>query len=786
MNKVLTVSKQKTKHGQSLSATDLIRLAEERLAGGADAGQAAAALELLRSAEAKLRQATQPAGKKISIPPHLVAARSALPALIARAHFLHARTAPDRNHQLADLDEAVNRAPGDHRYLLARGAGRLLAGETERACADFDQAAERRPGDPAVTRARALGLLAAGQGRQAKQLLAETPEDGHDANWQRLATLCGMIGGLEARIGGLRLQFPLLAGMAQLAGGEFGAAETWFNAPPVLDRNPSSAEAAEIATRAFYGGAIHFEAGRYAEAIGPFAAAWQLASARSIRLPWVARMAACCHTAAERVIAESPSLAIQYWELAGRVSPGDDAARTNLVLAKRARALAAWREGDLELCAALWRETLQARPEDEQVLKNLALALERLGRKADALGHWRALARVWRRKLKGPDAGAGFHDHFLSLEQRILQLMIDTDQPPNEIAAEFEEALKADPENMELRRQAVDRMLEMDRGQPALKHLELIEKREGPSSDLMMRKAVAQASLRRIAEAMKSFERAIELDPNNSSARRAFLLFLGSQAKKADEREDIPRAIEICERQIAFDPGYIPAINHLGALYFSIDRDQEAVEQLRRVVALKPDDPLIRINVGRIYQMNNYSKEAAVEFERAVKLDSGFDCLHDIAILYLNDGDTKKAFKYFDRAAENADFDQLMDLATHASETAREKELTRYLEKATTLAPDNPRPFIVRSLGTLSNPFSFLLGMKDTDKMEKDLEIAERLARARPEYAEDLEIIHDLKERLRNSPLARLFSSGEGEGLFDAGGFSVPGLLSGRKKKRGR
>jgi hypothetical protein len=96
-----------------------------------------------------------------------------------------------------------------------------------------------------------------------------------------------------------------------------------------------------------------------------------------------------------------------------------------------------------------------------------------------------------------------------------------------------------------------------------------------------------------------------------------------------------------------------------------------------------------------------------------------------------------------------------MDLATHMFDVDRDKDANRYLARARKLDPTHPMPYVVKALSQLRNPLSLLLGIKNPGKLRKDLDIAEKLAMARSEYAEDLELIRILKERLE-SPLKHL------------------------------
>src|SRR5262249_6297930 len=238
--------------------------------------------------------------------------------------------------------------------------------------------------------------------------------------------------------------------------------------------------------------------------------------------------------------------------------------------------------------------------------------------------------------------------------------------------------------------------------------------------------------------------------PSNALARRGQVLLLARQAGRANEKGDLDQAIEICLKQLAIDPAYTPAMAHLGSLHFELEQGPEEVEWLNRATATAPDNLHLRMSIGETYLENGYFDEAEVEFGRAVALKPTFEILHDIALLYLDEDEVKTSIKYFDRAAEVADMDELIDLATHMFDADRDKDANRYLARAKKLDPTNPMPYVVKAVGQLRDPLSFLLGVKNPDKLRKDLELAEKLAMTYPEHAQDLDFIRDLKRRLES------------------------------------
>src|SRR5262245_15239198 len=254
----MATKKKRAKQIRQIQPAELIKLAEDHL----NRGQIDEAIQNLRLVEKELQPRVTADGKKISTPPHLVAVQFAMPPLLARAFSARSLISADPKQKLEDLEVAVKHAPEEIRYRIATGACRVLLGQSEAARSDFEKAEEARPGDAFATRAFALGLLATGHGREAGDLLNQWPEGQRDESWRRLTTIQRLSGG-EAQPDGDQL----LVGLSHLARGENDRALEKLAALPVIDHNPSRAEAAQIATQFFYNGWLNFNARRYQAAI---------------------------------------------------------------------------------------------------------------------------------------------------------------------------------------------------------------------------------------------------------------------------------------------------------------------------------------------------------------------------------------------------------------------------------------------------------------------------------------------------------------------------------------
>lgn len=747
---------------QRLSPPELLKQAEEQL----QHGQTELALQTLRLAENDLKPRTTPDGKKITMPPHLIVAQSELPGLMARASAAHSLTLTAPQQKLAALEDAVKRAPGESRYLVALGACRLSLGNAQAAFADFQKSDEMSPGDKLATRAFALGLLANGHAREAADLLKQHSAESRDENSRRLTALSDWLAGNEIQAGSTASQ-SLLLGLSHLAKSETEPARAALATLPAIDHNPTRNEAALLATQFFYSGVASFQAECYREAIADWREARRLTDKHKLMMPWSEKLTGYYHRTAERAWAESLPMAIECWHEILTAVPTDKTAANNLMVARRANAQRAWQDGQIELAATIWQDLLQIKPADESLLQSTALACERLDRKSEAITHWRALARVWRQQFKQRADEAGFKDRLNSLQQRILNLMKETGASPEEALNELEAALKLAPDDHTLLLEAAEVLMEMGKPQRSLKYLDQIERQHGVTAALIMHKALATDMSGNTKAAQTQFKQALELEPENRLAKMSYLNFLGREAGDALEDNDLDKAIDLCQQQLQLDPNYAPAMGMLASAYFDVGRKPEAKELLKRSIETNPNKPQPYIAAGGVYWKYNLKKEAKAAFAKALELDNSAECHFRIGLAYLMSCAHKEAANCFDQAVPNAPFELVLEMAMELFEHGEKKDGQRFADQAKKLAPTDPMPYLVIAMMTLGkSPLEFMLASdKERKEALKNLVEAERLMTGRKEYDSVRKEIGQMKQVLEATPSGLLGALGGLGGL---------------------
>ncbi|MCD6508401.1 tetratricopeptide repeat protein [Candidatus Poribacteria bacterium] len=155
-----------------------------------------------------------------------------------------------------------------------------------------------------------------------------------------------------------------------------------------------------------------------------------------------------------------------------------------------------------------------------------------------------------------------------------------------------------------------------ERGYPRTKmsrFLWAIERMKRRNARIAYNEGVKLQKEMRYREAVRSFRKAVELNPNLAEAylNMAFCL---QKTRKIEE------AIKALEQALKVKPDFVEARYNLGTLYLRLGRYPEAIGELEKVVKARPYMAEARHNLGiALYHMNRYV-EASTQFEETVKM----------------------------------------------------------------------------------------------------------------------------------------------------------------------
>ncbi len=115
----------------------------------------------------------------------------------------------------------------------------------------------------------------------------------------------------------------------------------------------------------------------------------------------------------------------------------------------------------------------------------------------------------------------------------------------------------------------------------------------------------------------------------------------------ARESVEVASQIQTLKEIVKKDPKNLPAWVELGNLYFDSDRPKEAIEAYSRYLAVKPDNPDIRTDMGIMYRKLGQFDRALEEFKKAAQSDPKHaNSRYNMGIVLLHDKhDIKGAIK---------------------------------------------------------------------------------------------------------------------------------------------
>ena len=145
-------------------------------------------------------------------------------------------------------------------------------------------------------------------------------------------------------------------------------------------------------------------------------------------------------------------------------------------------------------------------------------------------------------------------------------------------------------------------------------------------------------------EALKDFNQAIKLNPNNVNAymNRGIVYTQLEQHQKA--LEDYNHAIEL-------DPKYAQIYVNRGALYSYLGHHQRALEDFNQAINLNPKLTEAYINRGSVYSQLGQHQKALEDYDRAIALNPTFvGAYYNRGHTYEKLGQLYKALKNYDRA----------------------------------------------------------------------------------------------------------------------------------------
>lgn len=237
------------------------------------------------------------------------------------------------------------------------------------------------------------------------------------------------------------------------------------------------------------------------------------------------------------------------------------------------------------------------------------------------------------------------------------------------------------------------------------------------------------------AEAIHHYAEAVRLQPGYLDA----LCNLGGTLHRLDRRQE---GLEILQRVLADKPRYAPALTAYGACLYRDGRIKEATRALEQAIAIHAYFPDPLNNLGVILNDSGRHAEALALFERALELNPVYaDAMYNRANALARLGRFDESKSNYLRCLEldPGRAEALNNLGVIALSQRREAEALIYFERAMAVAPNYP--------DAINNAGVMLLNAGNTERARK---LFERALELRPGYSDALRNLQEV-----NSPSTR-------------------------------
>jgi tetratricopeptide (TPR) repeat protein len=612
---------------------------------------------------------------------------------LAEALFRRALGTSNEGRRAQELEDAVALAPDHAIYRFHLGLTYHRQGQLRRAVSAYEAAHQLAPAEGRYRRHLALALLAhppAAPGLN--ELLAGAPAG--DEALARLRALAALRQNTPAQavtiLTALKRRSPLATlalGLAQLAEGQTEAALASLAQVRrgVRLLGDVASHAAAIATVV-----AQTNAGDLTGALSRL-----LALPASGNAPLRRAYAAACHLLGQALLLDERfEDALRAWQQSVAAAP--DRAPTRRLLGHLHDVLGthAARRGDFAGAAQHWEAALAEQPDAPRILRNLALAEERLERWEQASARWEALTGRWKKELRsmrrGNEAGADLR-HRLEVAYRHLAAAYEAADNVHAAARTLEQALHFDPSQVELELHAAELYLENEEYGRAIEHLRRVLPARPTDTRVLMDLGSAHDLKGDDRQAQSYLEQALSLEPDNPAVRAALASVHHGRGHRLVDAGQPERALAEFEQAIQGSPGVSEHHECLGATLLALGRLDAAQAAFASSLALAPQDPQVRVRIGSIYLEHGQATAADKLFRQALRLQRGLPTRLAIGLAYLGVGDLATAQQHFRPILKGREPLLLALVGRIFIGAGHEMEALPYLERAVALDPFDVR-----------------------------------------------------------------------------------------------
>lgn len=190
-------------------------------------------------------------------------------------------------------------------------------------------------------------------------------------------------------------------------------------------------------------------------------------------------------------------------------------------------------------------------------------------------------------------------------------------------------------------------------------------------------------------EALREYLTAIELEPDSATARYNLACFLATHGSEM--------AVAEYQEAIRLDPKYPDAHLNLGLTYADQGKVPEAMKALEAAISLSPQDPFPRHELSTLLMDEGDARAAIVQLKEVTRLEpANFEAWLDLGVCYAQKGFYAEAERAYQRAAEQKPDDPLLqyDRAALFAMWDRPAEALQALREALSREPEKVRGWL--------------------------------------------------------------------------------------------
>ncbi len=592
-----------------------------------------------------------------------------LTAARAEAHFRLALSRPTDAERLADLRRAVELRPHELRFQYHLGLALHRTGDLDGAIERYQAVLRQDP----TWRGAGLVLALARLEQDPRAELAALP--GSAAQARKLAPVQALLRGDMPSAEGDKPIERLWRGLAAIANGDGAARDLLADS-----RSLPSTRAAAV--RRYYHGVVAAQTGDLDGALQD----WLHVYRQQMHTPWLRDnlTAALLQHLDEDAGADAAQVAELVREAVG-LAAANTALAEPLVRALDRGARVAAERGDWAQATALWEDARRVVSANtglgspRPLLHNLALAYEAQARWMDAAEMWRAMLRT--RPRKGGDAGQPSDAQWAWVRKRVIECYKRAGAP-GEAVAVFRQAIKAAPDDLDVRLQLVDALIANEQEQAAYNEVERILALDPANVDARLRGSALLAARDEFRFARQMLQPVLEQQPQRDDVRRQVAALLLAEGQRALQWFDFTSAERAFQEAQQFAPeDWRPPLN-LARIAISQQALERARELLHRVLDLGGDQPdayLQVIDCWAVAEQMDEVRAAVARAERALPLLPDF--FVEVGVMLRRRDMPPPRFGSFLMAPPKRE----------AKETPRSRLAEELLERALGAEPDNGR-----------------------------------------------------------------------------------------------